>query len=237
MATAGLHLRGKRIHLVGPADSSAVLHTHAGFGLFFEWCADGRVENLTITGGTRDPDGNATDAAIVVKHSRIVLRNNLITTNIGDTAIVRTTIVGVMGVSGREGAKLSITGNRIINNSWDGIALYRDAEALIEGNIARGVEKARGATIGGGRGVGIGLTWNARAAIRSNLVTRYWKGIGLFVDAVAIVEQNLVEDILTWGIAYWDADKGAPVGVIENNVIYKTGACGASISPMRPIAY
>lgn len=233
MATVGLHLRGKRIHLLGPPDGSAVVHTAAGYGLFFEWCADGLVEHLTITDGMRDPDANATDAAIVVKHSRVVVRNNLITTNIGDTAIVRTTIVGVMGVSGREGAHITITGNRIINNSWDGIALYRDAQALIEGNIIDGVQKARGATIGGGRGVGIGVTWNARATIRSNLVTRYWKGIGLFMDAVGIVEQNIIEDMLTWGIAYWDADKGAPVGAIENNIIYKTGACGASITRTR----
>ena len=44
------------------------------------------------------------------------------------------------------------------------------------------------------------------------------------------VEGNIIEDVLTWGIALWDADKGKPVGRIERNVIYNTGACGASIT-------
>ncbi|HXG00659.1 MAG TPA: right-handed parallel beta-helix repeat-containing protein, partial [Bacteroidota bacterium] len=143
------------------------------------------------------------------------------------------TIVGIMGICGRENSRLIISGNRIIRNSWDGIALYRQAEAIIEDNVVDGVDKARGERIGGGRGVGIGVTWNGKATIRRNLVTRYWKGIGIFVDANATVQENIVEDILTWGIAYWDADKGMPVGVIERNVIYRTGACGASITRTR----
>lgn len=232
-ATAGLHLRGNSIRLIGPPDRSAVIVTHAGYGLFFERCNDGLVENLTITGGERDTNGNATDAAIVVKNSRVVIHNNLITDNIGDSLRVRKTIVGIMGICGRENAHLTITGNRIIRNSWDGIALYREAEANIEDNVVDGVDKARGEHIGGGRGVGIGVTWNGRATIRRNLVTRYWKGIGVFVDANATVQENIVEDILTWGIAYWDADRGMPVGVIERNVIYRTGACGASITRTR----
>jgi len=61
-------------------------------------------------------------------------------------------------------------------------------------------------------------------------VKRYWKGIGLFVDADGIVENNIVEDIITWGISLWDAGKGVPTGFIRRNIIYKTGACGASIT-------
>jgi hypothetical protein len=61
-------------------------------------------------------------------------------------------------------------------------------------------------------------------------VARYWKGIGLFVDAQATVRWNVVEDILTWGIAFWGAGDGHPVGRIQENAIYQTGACGAMIS-------
>ncbi|HXG01427.1 MAG TPA: right-handed parallel beta-helix repeat-containing protein, partial [Bacteroidota bacterium] len=134
-ATAGLHLRGNSIRLIGPPDRSAVIVTHAGYGLFFERCNNGLVESLTITGGERDTNGNATDAAIVVKNSRVVIRNNLITDNIGDSLRVRKTIVGIMGICGRENSRLIISGNRIIRNSWDGIALYRQAEAIIEDNV------------------------------------------------------------------------------------------------------
>ena len=37
---------------------------------------EGIIENLSVTGGIRDPDGNATDAAIVVKSSAVTIRNN-----------------------------------------------------------------------------------------------------------------------------------------------------------------
>lgn len=229
-ATVGLRVRGRGVRIIGPKDRSAVIVTHAGYGIYFENCLDCSIANITVTGGERDTNGNAADAGIVLKNSTVVIANNLITNNIGDSATVAKTIVGIMGVCCRENSTVTITKNEITRNSWDGIALYRDAVATIESNIVDGVDKARGAQVGGGRGVGIGVTWNGKARIHNNLVTRYWKGIGLFVDANGTVEGNIVEDIITWGISYWDADKGLPVGFIRNNVIYKTGACGASIT-------
>lgn len=229
-ATVGLHLRGKYIKLIGPLDRSAVIHTNAGYGLFVDGCNRAEIENLSITGGARDTAGAATDAAIVVKHSNALIRNNRIFDNIGDSAIVGKVIVGIMGIAGREGANMEIRGNEIIRNSWDGIALYREAEAVIEDNVVDGVDKATGQKVGGGRGVAIGVTWNGKATIRRNLVKRYWKGIGLFVDARGEVEQNIVEDVVTWGIQLWDADQGKPSGKIERNVIFHTGACGAAIT-------
>lgn len=228
--TVGLHLRGKSIKLIGPADRSAIIHTNAGYGLFIDGCARAEIENLSITGGIRDTAGAATDAAIVVKHSNALIQNNRIYDNIGDSAIVSKVVVGIMGIAGREGSKMEIRGNEIIRNSWDGIALYREAEAVIEDNVVDGVDKATGQKVGGGRGVAIGVTWNGKATVRRNLVKRYWKGIGLFVDASGVVQQNIVEDIVTWGIQLWDADKGKPTGKIERNVIYNTGACGAAIT-------
>jgi hypothetical protein len=231
--TAGLHIRGNYVLLRGPENLSAILHTRSGYGIFVERCSTAILENLTITSGERDTNSRATDAAIVVKHSRAVIRGNRIIDNIGDSTLVASGVVGIMGICGREGADLLLQNNRIIRNSWDGIALYRDATAIIEGNLVDGVDKARGSVVGGGRGVGIGVTWNARAEIRGNIVKRYWKGIGIFVDAHAVVETNVVEDIITWGISIWDAGKGAPVGFVRRNIIYNTGACGASITRSR----
>jgi hypothetical protein len=108
--------------------------------------------------------------------------------------------------------------------------MYRGARAQIHDNLIDGVDKSSGGRVGGGRGVGIGLTWDAQAEISGNLVKRYWKGIGLFVDAQATVRWNVVEDIVTWGIAYWGAGEGLAVGRIQDNAIYLTGACGALIS-------
>ena len=233
-ATAGLEISGSYVRITGPEDRSAVIHTNAGYGIYFNHCKRGIIENLSVTGGIRDPDGNATDAAIVVKNSAVTIRNNHIYSNIGDSAIVVKNIVGVMGICGRENSDLTITDNEIIGNSWDGIALYRDATATIIGNLIDGVDKASSKVAGGGRGVAVGITWNARATIDGNLVKRYWKGIGIFVDANVTARNNIIEDILTWGIAYWDAERGKPVGIIENNIIYSTGACGVSITRSQP---
>ena len=233
-ATAGLEISGSYVRITGPENRSAVIHTNAGYGIYFNHCKTGIIENLSVTGGIRDPDGNATDAAIVVKNSAVTIRNNYIYGNIGDSAIVVKNIIGVMGICGRENSDLTITDNEIIGNSWDGIALYRDATATIIGNLIDGVDKASSKVAGGGRGVAVGITWNARATIDGNLVKRYWKGIGIFVNANVTARNNIIEDILTWGIAYWDAERGKPVGIIENNIIYSTGACGVSITRSQP---
>ncbi len=233
-ATVGLRIAGSYVSISGPEDCSAVIHTHAGYGIYFHNCKKGIVENLSITGGMRDVDPNATDAAIVVKNSAVTIRGNRIYENIGDSSIVAAHIVGIMGICGRENSDLTIIDNHIVGNSWDGIALYRDARATIIGNLIDGFDKATARVAGGGRGVGIGVTWNAKATIEGNLVKRYWKGIGIFVDAQVTARHNVVEDILTWGIAYWDAGTGRPVGFIEDNVIYSTGACGISVARSAP---
>ena len=233
-ATAGLQVSGDHVRIYGPRDQSAVIHSHAGYGIFFDHCKSGLIENLSITDGARDADANATDAAIVVKNSTVTIRLCRVFDNIGDSSIVVQNIVGIMGICGRENSRITITDNEITGNSWDGIALYRDARATITGNLIDGVDKAGSKRAGGGRGVGIGVTWNARALIEKNLVKRYWKGIGIFVDAQVTVRNNIVEDVLTWGIAYWDAETGAPVGFIEYNIICSTGACGVSIARSKP---
>jgi len=234
--TVGLLVTGENISLQGPGDGKAVVYTHAGYGIYFKDCRSCEIKGLTITGGVRDTVQNATDAAIVIKDSSVDVIGNVITDNIGDEAVLQEIIVGIMGVCGRENSHTRICGNQIIRNSWDGIALYRGADAWIEENLVDGVDKARGREAGGGRGVGIGITWDARAKIEKNLVKRYWKGIGVFVDADAVLRHNVVEEMLTWGIAYWDAGKGAPRADIEGNVVYDCGACGVSITRETPYA-
>lgn len=229
VATAGLIISGKNITLSGPEDKSAVIVTNSGYGIYLLNCEQAILKNLTITGGTRDSSALATDAAIVVKNSTAIVKNNLIQNNIGDSLLIEKNIVGIMGICGRENSRLEISNNRILNNSWDGIALYRDAEAVIEENVINGiVNVAREA--GGGRGVGIGVTWNARAEITHNLIKNYWKGIGLFVNAHGVVRGNFIENCLTWGISLWDAGKGKPRGFIEANIIFDTGAMGMSVT-------
>lgn len=214
----------------GAPAEEVIIHTRAGYGILFQDCQDCALRGVTVRDGIRDEDPNATDAAVVVSRSSVAIEDCLLTENLGDSILVATNVVGVMGIAGREGAAMTIRRNRIVRNSWDGIALYRGASAEIVDNVVDGVDKARGAEVGGGRGVGIGLTWDAKAHVEGNLVTRTWKGIGIFVDAEATVVHNVVEEVLTWGIAYWDAGRGRPVGRIESNVVFDAGACGISIA-------
>ncbi|MBN2461703.1 MAG: right-handed parallel beta-helix repeat-containing protein [Candidatus Cloacimonetes bacterium] len=229
-ATAGLIISGKKVCLFGPPDSSAVIRTNAGYGLYILNCAEFMIENITITGGIRDTASYASDAALVIKNSRAYIRHNLITENLGDSLQISRHVSGIMGICGRENSQLLIQENRILRNSWDGIALYRDTEALITGNIIDGIDKAGVSKPLGGRGVAIGVTWNARAVIESNYVTRYWKGIGIFVDAQVESRNNIIEDMITWGVALWDADRGKPRGIIAKNIIYDLGAMGVALT-------
>lgn len=231
-ATVGLRLAGDDLRLEGDPrrPEAVVIHTHAGYGLLWRGVRGGRLAGVTVTDGARDPDGNATCAAVVVEDAELAIEDCVLAGNLGDSALVAEKVVGVMGVAGREGARIALRRCRILRNSWDGVALYRGAEALVEDCLVDGVDKAGGRALGGGRGVGIGVTWDARATIRRCRVTRYWKGIGIFVDARVEVTDCVVEELLTWGIAYWDAGRGRPVARIERNVVYDTGACGISLA-------
>lgn len=228
-ATRGLLVRGKNVRVVGAGPGRTILETHAGYGVLFEDCTGCAIDSLTVTGGVRDTSGMASDAGVVVKGGRVSLYGVDINENLGDSAAVSRNVVGIMGVAARDGAELSVRGSQIVRNSWDGIALFRGVRAVIEDNWIDGVDRSTGGRHGGGRGVGIGVTWDASAVIRGNAVRHYWKGIGAFVDAQVLAEQNVVEEIVTWGMTLWDADKGRPHGTFRNNVIYRTGACGIAV--------
>jgi hypothetical protein len=230
-ASRGLLVKGKSLNIVGAGMDATIIHTHAGYGILFEDSLYSALQALTVTGGTRDPDSRASDAAVVVRRGQTTLVNVRIADNLGDPEIIASTVVGISGVAGREGSHLVIRNSEILRNSWDGIALYRQAHALIEGSLIDGVDSCRGLDPCGGRGVGIDMTWDARASVINTVVRRYWKGIGVFVDARAEIHGSLVEEMMTWGIAVWGSERGGrPVARMEDNIIYKTGACGASIA-------
>jgi hypothetical protein len=227
--TVGVRISGSGVELRGEDADSVIIRTGAGYGILFEECDGCALRRVTVTGGERTRDGNATDGAVVVRAGTVHIEECRIRDNIGDSATVAAVVVGIAGVVGREGADVRLRGCRIERNSWDGVALYRGARADIRDNVIDGVDMASGPRIGGGRGVGIGLTWDAQAHVEGNLVRRYWKGIGTFVDAGGVVRHNIVEHIRTWGLAYWAAGAGRPATTFEENIVYHTGACGAMI--------
>ena len=207
-ATRGFLIEGITLTIIGSGADETTLITNAGYGFLFLNSYGSSICNLTITGGKRDIDGNATDAGIVVKFSTVSIINCQI---IDNTDRPEEITVGIGGIMGREASQLYILNNQIINNGWDGIALYRGANAFISGN-----------TIRKGRGAGIGITWDATAVIIDNEISDYWKGIGSFGDSRVIARRNIVKDCIGWGIiasgtSYLDAC---------NNIIYHIGNCG-----------
>ncbi|RYD72303.1 MAG: right-handed parallel beta-helix repeat-containing protein, partial [Sphingobacteriales bacterium] len=227
--TYGLKITSKFVNIKGAAAYGSAIYTHSGYGLWFVGCENGVIEGIIISGGIRDSDSRATDAAIVASNSKLRILDNLIFENQGDTGIVKKNVVGIMGICVREKSYVFIYDNQIARNSWHGIGVYKDGAATITGNLIDGVDKAKDEEMGGGRGIGILITRNGKATVETNIIKRYSKGIGVFINADALVSENLVEDVGIWGINVWDADSGRPVARINKNIIYKTGACGVAI--------
>lgn len=210
-ASTGFTIKNRRLTVIGSGVDKSILITNAGYGVYIENSPSVYLTGLTVTGGVRDTDGNATDAGIVVRNSRVTVEKCAVKDNTNrDTSVV----VGVGGIFGREGAELFIINNLIENNGWDGIALYRGANAYIAGN-----------TIRKGRGAGIGITWDATATLLRNRISEYWKGIGSFGDTRVVARYNEVFDNLGWGIiaagtSWMDA---------SNNNVIRNGNCGMAV--------
>jgi hypothetical protein len=207
-ASTGFVIRDKSIVIIGRGSDSTALVTGAGYGVYFENSSESRLIGLRVMGGRRDLDGNATDAAVVVRESRVYIEYCSLS---GNNHRQDSVVVGIGGVFGREGAEIFVSYSDIIDNGWDGMALYRGAAAVISDCV---IKK--------GRGAGIGVTWDAHCVTEGNRISEYWKGIGSFGTSTVIAHNNLVYDNLGWGIigtgeSYLDA---------ANNVVYHNGNCG-----------
>ena len=210
-ASYGFLVKDKSLHIKGTDRTKSVLSTNSGYGLFFVNSQSSTVENLTITDGRRDPDGMATDAAVVVRNSGVELCNLHI---IDNNHRIDSLVIGIAGVVGREGAEIIISRCNIINNGWDGVALYRGAVANISDCLIKD-----------GRGAGIGVTWDASCTAYRNIVTGYWKGIGAFGTSWVAARNNAVYDNLGWGIIA----TGQAYMNICNNIVYHNGNCGVGV--------
>lgn len=209
-ASYGYIIMNKSLCIMGSDRHKSILETNAGYGLLFVNSPNSTIQNLTITAGKRDPDGNATDAAIVARNSRVHIYNLDIIDN--DNRIDSVT-VGIGGVIGREGSELFIENCRILNNGWDGVALYRGAMAVVAD-----------CEIKNGRGAGIGVTWDASCIAYRNMISGYWKGIGAFGTSWVVAHNNAITDNLGWGAIA----TGQAFMDISNNVVNHNGNCGVA---------
>jgi len=227
--TVGFRIADKALTLKGEDREQTILFTGAGYGVWFEHAGESRLENLRISGGRRDADGHATDAAVVIKYSHVTMSRVDLVDNDNLYAGTPDPVVGVAGVAVREGATLDIDHSRILDASWDGIAVYR-SDPQVPGSTAvlrasdNLIACTRDCVRKAGRGVGIGITWDSRAFVRNNEVHHYWKGIGAFGDSVVTIENNYVHDQHGWGIAV----AGNAHADVRNNFIHHNGTAGLS---------
>jgi hypothetical protein len=203
-ATRGFVVKGKSIALRGAGKDKTKLVTNAGYGVYVEDACEIRLEALAITGGKRDGDGDAADGALVPRRSRVTLVDAAITDN--NALLPNNGYPGIAGVMAREGSDVLVLRSEIRKNSWDGVAVYRDAKVRIIGS-----------TIAEGNGAAVGVTWNGRARVVASDLSRYWKGVGSFQDAKVEVYASFIREHLGWGL--WAADRGELVA-INNTVVY-----------------
>lgn len=209
-ASYGFIIKDKSLHLIGEDRARSILRTRAGYGIFIEHSPHSSIRNLTVTGGIRDDDGNATDAGIVVRNANVLIVDVDVVDN-GHR--IDTVTVGIGGIIGREGAELIIDRCTIADNGWDGIALYRGASAVVTD-----------CTIKDGRGAGIGVTWDATCIAFRNTISGYWKGIGAFGTSWVVAHNNIVRDNLGWGMIA----TGSSFMDMANNLVYHNGNCGVA---------
>ncbi len=95
-ATRGFLIQNKGLNIIGSGKDNTILLTNAGYGVLFEQSRNSFITKLKITGGKRDPDGNATDAGIVTKFSTVTVKDMEISDN---THRLENVVVGIGGIS------------------------------------------------------------------------------------------------------------------------------------------
>jgi parallel beta-helix repeat protein len=231
--TVGLLVDVPGVEIRGAGMGRTVLHTRAAYGVLFEDVPGGVLSGVTVTDGVRPADPRVRAAGVVIRgQSEVRIRSCRVTGNLGEPEVVEEIVEGIMGIDIRDSARAWIHDNEILDNSWNGISLHGTSQAFVENNVVDGVSSGHGGT--GGRGVGISVEDDATAIVHHNYVTRYWKGIGVFGSPTAVVRENIVEHMRTWGLTVWNAGDGVPQARFERNLVYDVGACGASITLTKP---
>jgi hypothetical protein len=236
-ATRGFRIANKSLILLGDSRTGTILETRAGYGVLFESAGTSRIENLTITGGVRDADGRATNGAVVVRSTTLTVRNADLVNNNNLYTGTPDPVVGISGIVGREGSVITAENLLIQNNGWDGIALYRGDPAIANSGARATVNNV---TIDQGRGVGIGVTWDAQADITNARISNYWKGVGSFGSSRVTLRNSILRDQLGWGVT---ADGTSNMTAV-NNVVTRQGrfalgqfSANATVTFTNNIAY
>lgn len=184
--TVGFVIREKSLSIRAAEEGTAVLETGAGYGVLVEDACEVHLSGVVITGGKRDADGAAADAAVVARRARVHLDKVRIEKN--TELRPGREYPGIIGVCARAGGDVLLTESKLWNNSWDGVTTYDDGKVRIFGS-----------SIDKGSGVGVGVTGKGRALVVGTTIKSYWKGIGAFAESEVVATNNVIRDQLGWG--------------------------------------
>ena len=230
--TRALFVTGRDVHVVGSAAADVILRTDAGMGVVFDKCEGCSLENVTVTGGRRDRDANALDAAVVVRGGSVRISGCTLSDNIGNAVVVKGTNAGIGGVAATDGARVDIVGSTIARDSWHGVLALRGADVRVQACTIDGVERSSGDVIAGGRGAGVAAV-GASVSVEGTRIARYWSGVELDASSSATVRRSVIEETANWGLLGTPAAAPAPgaAGRIEvaETAFYRTGACAVVI--------
>ena len=219
--TYGFRIAGKSLTLMGESRKNTVLVTNAGYGVLFEDAGESRLENMRYRrpprlGQPRDErrgrhpldDSHRPQHQHPEQHEPLAGRGRRSGRRHRRPLRPRRMVIDASNVL-------------IYNNGWDGVALYRGDPAIPDSGARATITKSE---INRGRGVGIGVTWDAQADIKNTRVTRYWKGVGSFGASRVSLRNSIVDWQEIWGVI---AD-GTSHLTATNNVIAFQGRSGLS---------
>ena len=225
-AEAIMTISGENVNLSAEEAGTVTIVLESERMLRFSSCRDCSLRNLNFV---INPVGNSADTTtfIVVQESEVaLLSSEIVLAEVPDSLDESNSAI-VHAISVGESGRATISGNQFRAFNGNVISLYNNARVKIRDNLIRGAgpeaQRARG------QGMAILMSDNSTGQVKNNLITHCYKGIGIRDNADGIVKDNVIEDMSTWGIAFWQTGEQAPVALIQHNVIFRTGACGAMI--------
>lgn len=218
---------GKSITIRGQSPTETILRTNASYGFLFSQSEDSVIEGVSISSGVKSKDKRRTDAAILIRNSKVTLRNVHIVDNDGLEELKKRNgdayIEGIAGVAVREGGELIMEDSVVRNNSSHGIVLYRSDPTLDDDQAKATVTRS---LIADGahptEKAGIRATGDSILNVQLSQIHNHKQGIEFYDLSTGSVTNSSVSRIKHNGLTR------ATAGAVEisNNVFFDVGERG-----------
>lgn len=212
--THGFTIRGKSLAIEGKNRAAVRIETRSGYGVLIEDSPRVSIRGLTISGGARDAEEAATSAAIVARNTTLQLEDLRISGNTGLRP--GNAYPGISAIVAREGARLTISGVEIRDNSWDGVSIHDDGRVTIVNSDLFGSD-----------GIGLSARGSGELVAINNRVDGYWRSVAGFEKSAVVAKNNQL--VAASGAGAWAAGDSDSIFELLNNLIFSAENCGFAI--------